>query len=44
MRTYLNEAHGDLMQAIGYYHSHTPALSLDYQEKVLRSATSLFGR
>jgi len=44
MRTYLNEAHGDLMQAIGFYHSHTPALSLDYQEKVLRSATTLFGR
>jgi hypothetical protein len=44
MRTYLNEAHGDLMKAIGYYHSHTPALSLDYDEKVLRSAATLFGR
>lgn len=44
MRTYLNEAGGDLMRAVGYYHSHTPALSQDYQAKVLRSATMLFSR
>ena len=42
MRTYLNEAQGDLMLAIGYYHSHTPALNLDYQSKVLASAYRLF--
>ena len=44
MRTYLNEAQGDLMLAIGYYHSHTPALNLDYQSKVLASAYRLFAR
>jgi Transglycosylase SLT domain len=44
MRTYLNEAQGDLMLAVGYYHSHTPALNLDYQSKVLASAYRLFAR
>ena len=43
MRAYLNEAHGDLMLAVGYYHSHTPALNLQYQSKVLASAARLFG-
>lgn len=43
MRTYLNEAHGDLMRAVGYYHSHTSALNVDYQMKVLASAYRLFG-
>jgi hypothetical protein len=43
MRTYLNEAGGNLMLAIGYYHSHTPALNLAYQSKVLGSAYRLFG-
>ena len=42
MRAYLNEANGDLMLAVGYYHSHTPALNLDYQSKVLTSAYRLF--
>ena len=42
MRLYVDEAHGDLMVAIGYYHSHTPALSLAYQQKVLRAAKFLF--
>ncbi len=27
MRTYLNETAGDLMLAVGYYHSHTPTLN-----------------
>jgi hypothetical protein len=44
MRVYLTEAHGDLMLAIGYYHSHTPSLSRDYQERVLSAAQALFGR
>ncbi len=44
MRTYLDEAKGDLLQAVGFYHSHTPLLSLDYQARVLRSATRLFQR
>jgi hypothetical protein len=43
MRYYLNEAHGDLMLAIGYYHSHTPALNVAYQDRVLASAYRLFG-
>jgi soluble lytic murein transglycosylase-like protein len=43
LRYYLNEARGDLMTAIGYYHSHTPLLSQRYQAQVARSATLLFG-
>lgn len=42
LRTYLNEAKGNLMLAIGYYHSHTPARNQAYQDKVLASATRLF--
>jgi hypothetical protein len=42
MRTYLNETHGNLMLAIGDYHSHTPFRNLGYQAKVLQSATRLF--
>jgi hypothetical protein len=44
MRIFLNEAGGDLMLAVGYYHSHTPTLNLEYQAKVLASASELFGR
>lgn len=44
VRTYLDEAHGNLMLAVGYYHSHTPMLNLDYQVKVLASADRLFAR
>jgi hypothetical protein len=44
MRVYLNEAHGNLMAAVGYYHSHTPDLSVDYQRKVLGAAVNLFVR
>src|SRR3954470_17199393 len=43
MRIYLDETGGDLMRAVGNYHSHTPALNLAYQSKVLQSATALFG-
>ena len=42
MRTYLNEAHGDLMAAVGDYHSHTHALNLSYQTEVLHAATVMF--
>ena len=42
MRTYLDETRGDLMRAIGNYHSHTPLRNQTYQAKVLRSAASLF--
>ncbi len=44
MRVYLVEAKGQLMTAIGYYHSHTPMLSLAYQQKVIDAATNLFVR
>ncbi len=43
MRTYLNETAGDLMLAVGDYHSHTPTLNQDYQDKVMASAYRLFG-
>jgi len=40
LRIYLHES-GDLAKAIGYYHSHTPALSEAYQARVFSS--SVFG-
>ena len=42
MRTYLDEANGDLLRAVGYYHSHTPARHEAYKTKVLGSAARLF--
>ena len=42
MRTYLDEVRGDLLMAVGNYHSHTPTLNQRYQLKVVQSATSLF--
>jgi hypothetical protein len=42
MRIYLNEAQGDLLRAVGYYHSHTPEFGLPYRAKVLDAAASLF--
>ena len=44
MRIYMDEAKDDLMVAIGYYHSHTPALRSAYQEKVQVAARMLFSR
>ncbi|MBW4025157.1 MAG: lytic transglycosylase domain-containing protein [Proteobacteria bacterium] len=44
LRTYLAEDHGNLMRAIGDYHSHTRMLNLDYQAKVMRAAEELFVR
>ncbi len=44
MRLYLNQAHGNLMAAIGYYHSHSPGLGAAYQEKVIAAAGGLFSR
>lgn len=44
MRTYLNEAHGNLMAAVGYYHSHSPDLGVPYRDKVVEAAAQLFGR
>jgi hypothetical protein len=42
MRLYMAEAHDDLILAVGYYHSHTPALRSAYQDKVLAAAVTLF--
>lgn len=42
MRTYLDETGGDLMRAVGNYHSHTPALNQLYRGKVMASARRLF--
>jgi soluble lytic murein transglycosylase-like protein len=44
LRFYLTESHGNLMAAIGYYHSHTPGLGAVYQDKVVAAATALFSR
>lgn len=43
LHTYLVETRGDLMLAIGHYHSHTPLLNQRYQMKVVTAATRLFG-
>jgi hypothetical protein len=43
LRLYWHEAKGDMMTAIGDYHSHTPLLNQQYQLQVVRSATVLFG-
>ncbi len=42
MRTYLDEAGGDLMKAVGFYHSHTIALGENYRAKVVVAAAGLF--
>lgn len=42
LRVYLNETHGDVMRAIGDYHSHTPILNRRYQFEVLGAARRLF--
>ncbi len=44
LRTYLNEERGDLMAAVGDYHSHTPALNQAYRALVVGAASRLFGR
>ena len=43
MRIYLTEARGDVVRAVGYYHSHTPERASVYQMKVIRASVSLFG-
>jgi Transglycosylase SLT domain len=44
MRLCLNESRGDLLRAVGFYHSHTPVRADEYQAKVLVAATTLFVR
>ena len=43
MRIFLDEAHGDLLRAVGYYASHTPPLADAYRLRVIASAGRLFG-
>ena len=42
LRTYLDETRGDLLRAVGDYHSHTLQLNLAYRLQVLRAASGLF--
>lgn len=42
LRLYLDEAGGNLMLAVGYYHSHDPLRNKAYQAKVLASAARIF--
>lgn len=42
MRLHLDESKGDLMRAIGNYHSRTPGLHQQYRLKVLRQAANNF--
>lgn len=44
LRLYLDETGGDMMRAIGNYHSHTPVLNQSYQARVLAAAERLFRR
>jgi soluble lytic murein transglycosylase-like protein len=41
IRIYLNETRGDVQQAIGNYHSHTPVRHNSYRLKVLEAAGRL---
>lgn len=38
MKLYLRETNGDMMQAIGNYHSHTPHLNSQYQLKIIKAS------
>lgn len=42
MRSYLEESHGDLMEAVGNYHSHTPTLHSAYRRRIVKEARRLF--
>ena len=42
LRTYLAETRGNLLQAVGDYHSHTPLLNQAYQARVLGAARRMF--
>lgn len=44
MATYLAEERGDLLRAVGDYHSHTPALNEQYRIQVVGAAHGLFVR
>jgi hypothetical protein len=42
LRSYLAEAHGNLLAAVGNYHSHTPALNTAYVALAERTARRFF--
>jgi soluble lytic murein transglycosylase-like protein len=42
MRIYLRETRGDILAAVGNYHSHTPPRHLAYRDKVVRAAIKMF--
>jgi hypothetical protein len=42
MQLCLRESGGDLMRAVGLYHSHNPALADDYLQRVLGAARAMF--
>jgi hypothetical protein len=42
LRFYLTETKGDLLRAVGDYHSHTEAFNQAYQTRVLHSAQAMF--
>lgn len=44
LRIYLNEEKGNLLRAVGDYHSHKKLRNLSYQLKVLDAAVRLFRR
>ncbi len=44
LRAFLRETGGDLMRAIGDYHSHTGPLNLSYQALVLDRASRMFAQ
>jgi hypothetical protein len=41
LRGYIEETHGNVWQAIGDYHSHTPGLNTAYRFRVLEEAMLL---
>jgi hypothetical protein len=44
LRLYLRQTEGNILAAIGDYHSHTPVLNHSYQLEVIGEARSLFGK
>ena len=44
MRVCLRQTGGDLLRAVGFYHSHTPSRAEDYLSRVMRAAAMMFVR
>lgn len=42
MRANLSQSGGDVVRAVGFYHSHTPALGEAYRARVMQAALRLF--